>query len=89
MGVWMCMTASAALTLPVGKFLSEPGEFGSQLRGEDEAFLLFVSHPHGLQDLCLRCLLLELLVHDAQEGGKVQLSTPTCRHIFTFTEPMQ
>lgn len=69
------------LTLSICQLLSQPGEFGSQLRGEDEAFLFLVSHPHGLQDLLLRRLLLELPVHYAQEGGEVQLSAPICRKI--------
>lgn len=67
------------LTLFIGQFLSDPGEFGSQLRDEDEASLLLVGHLHGLQDLLLRRLLLELPVHDAQEGGEVQLSGPICK----------
>lgn len=68
----------SALTLSIGQFLSQAGEFGPQLRHQDEAFLLLVRHPHGLQDLLLWRLLPELLVHDAQQGGEVQLATPLC-----------
>lgn len=75
---------SSTLTLFVSQFLSQSGQLGSQLRGQDEALLLLVGHPHGLQDLLLRRLLLELPVHDAQEGGEVQLSAPICRKRFTF-----
>lgn len=67
-----------ALTLSIGQFLSQVGEFGPQLRHQDEAFLLLVHHLHGLQDLLLWRLLPELLVHDAQQGGEVQLATPLC-----------
>lgn len=73
-----------ALTLLICKFLSQPHQFGSQLGGQDEALLLLVDHPHGLQDLFLWRLLLELLVYDAQEGGEVQLSAPICGKIIIF-----
>lgn len=82
--VSVCINASTALTLLICKFLSQPSQFGSQLGGEDEAFALLVGHPHSLQDLLLRRLLPELPMHDAQEGGEVQLSAQICRKIIYF-----
>lgn len=70
--------APSGLTFPVGQRLPQPRELGPQLRHRDEAFLLLVHHPQGLQDLLLWRLLLELLVHDAQQGGKVQHTTAIC-----------
>lgn len=70
--------APSGLTFPVGQRLPQPRQLGPQLRHHNEAFLLLVHHPQGLQDLLFWRLLLELLVHDAQQGGKVQHTTATC-----------
>lgn len=61
-------------TFLVCQLLSQRRQLGTQLRRQDETAVLPVCHPQGLQDLLLRRLLLELLMHDAQEGGEVQPS---------------
>lgn len=65
-------TRAWALTFPVGQLLAQPRQRGPQLGRRHEASLLRVRPPQGLQQLLLWRLLLELLVHDAQQGGEVQ-----------------
>lgn len=61
--VYMWHMCFMTLTFFISELLSQPGELGPELRGQDVALLLLVCHPHGLQNLCSGVLLLDLLVH--------------------------
>lgn len=58
----------------MSELLSQFHEFRPQLRRHDVTFLLLVCHQHGQKDFFLWVLLLDLHVHNGQEGGEIQFS---------------